>query len=198
MFKKSLFVILILSLSACTVRPTTPVSTPAENQVDSQEQAVYAVLLPKLYPASTSFVIMDTTATDVLGADNTPQVVDRILQIMYGVAPATADNFRARNDKAYPVGPDMQIGVNYVLLSWPERNKIFGQNTSGWEEFYNNYPQTPGITTFSRVGFNTTFDQALVYIGTQSNWLAGAGYYILLKKVNGVWSIDQKITAWAS
>ena len=29
-------------------------------------------------------------------------------------------------------------------------------------------------------------------------WLAGAGYYILLKKADGVWRIDQQVTAWIS
>jgi hypothetical protein len=196
MLKKLFLAALLFLLAACTARPTAA-PTPIANTIDNQEEAVYAALLPKLYSAS-SFVIMDTTATDVLGVDNTAQVLDHALQNMYDVAPATVDSFRSRNDKAYPVRADMQIGVDYVLLTWPQRNQIFGQNTSGWEEFYNNYPQTPGITTLSRVGFNTTFDQALVYVGTQSNWLAGAGYYVLLKKVNGTWTIDQKVLTWTA
>ncbi len=98
----------------------------------------------------------------------------------------------------YPIRSDMDLGSPYTLLSQAARNQIFSQNQSGWEIFYNHYPHAPGITSLSRVGFNATFDQALVYIGTQSNWLAGAGYYILLKKTDGLWSIDQQVTAWIS
>ena len=141
---------------------------------------------------------MATTATGVTGVEDTVQTLDYVLQNMHDVDPETKDSFRGRNDTAYPIRPDMDLGGPYTLLSQAGRNKIFGQNQSGWEIFYNRYPQAPGITTLSRVGFNSTFDQALVYIGTQSNWLAGAGYYVLLKKINGIWNIDQQVMTWIS
>ncbi len=107
-------------------------------------------------------------------------------------------SFRNRNDAAYPISPDMNIGGPYTLLSQAGRQQIFGVNQSGWEIFYERYPQAPGITTLSRVGLNSSLDQALVYIGTQSNWLIGSGYYILLKKVDGAWNIDQRVMTWIS
>jgi len=196
MVKKFLLLALTLFSASCTAKPaSTP--TPPAVQIDVEEQVVYAFLLPKMYQ-NRGYVIMATTATDATGVDNTAQILNYILQNMHGVAPETVDSFRARNDTVYPIRPDMNLGSPYTLLSQAGRNRIFGQNQSGWEIFYNRYPQAPGITTLSRVGFNTTFDQALVYIGTQSNWLAGAGYYILLKKTNGAWSIDQKVMAWVS
>ena len=196
MFRRLFFAFTLLSLTACTAIATPP-PTPAADQINIEEQSVYAFLLPKMYTA-TGFVIMDTTATDATGMDNTAQTLDYILQNMHDVAPETVDSFRARNDAAHPIRPDMNLGASYILLSQAEKNQIFGQNQSGWEIFYNHYPQAPGITTLSRVGFNAALDQALVYIGTQSNWLAGAGYYVLLKKVNGVWSIDQQVMTWIS
>jgi hypothetical protein len=114
------------------------------------------------------------------------------------VAPETQDSFRSRNATSQILRSNMQLGEPYTLLSQSARNRIFGQNQSGWDVFYNHYPQAPGITTFSRVGFNSSLDQALVYMGTQSNWLAGAGYYFLLIKVNGTWTIDQQVMVWVS
>ena len=144
------------------------------------------------------YVIMADTATSATGVDNTAQTLDYVLQNMHDVAPETLDSFRSRNDDSQPLRPDMQLGGPYTLLSQAGKNQIFSQNQSGWDIFYNRYPQAPGITTFSRVGFNATLDQALVYMGTQSNWLVGTGYYILLKKVNGTWSIDQQVMIWES
>jgi hypothetical protein len=196
MFKKLLLLYLTLCAAACTAKPTsTP--TPSADQIDLEEQAVYAFLLPKMYRNS-QYVIMATTATNATGVDNTAQTLDYVLQNMHGVASETVDSFEIRNDAAYPIRPDMNLGGPYTLLSQDRRNQIFGQNQSGWEVFYNRYPQAPGITTLSRVGFNSAFDQALVYIGTQSNWLAGAGYYVLLKKGDGVWNIDQQVMTWIS
>jgi hypothetical protein len=75
---------------------------------------------------------------------------------------------------------------------------LFNQNQDGWQLFYEQYPGTPGITTISQVGFNVNFDQALVYVGTMSHWLAGAGYFMLLNKVNGAWIVDQQVMSWIS
>jgi hypothetical protein len=196
MCKKSLLFSLALCLAACTAKPASSPTLSAD-QIEVEEQAVYAYLLPKMYH-NRGYVIMDTTATSVTGVENTSQTLDYVLQNMHSVTAETVDSFRLRNDKAYPIRPDLDLGSPYTLLSQAGRNKIFSQNQSGWEIFYNRFPQAPGITTLSRAGFNSNLDQALVYIGTQSNWLAGAGYYVLLKKAGGVWSIDQQVMAWIS
>jgi hypothetical protein len=196
MFKRSFLFCLALCVAACTTKSSSS-PTPSADQIDVEEQIIYAYLLPKMYQ-NRGYVIMDTTATSATGVENISQTLDYVLQNMHGVAAETVDSFRIRNDTAYPILPDMDLGGPYTLLSQAGKNKIFGQNQSGWEIFYDRYPQAPGITRLSRAGFNSTFDQALVYIGTQSNWLAGAGYYVLLKKAGGVWSIDQQVMAWIS
>jgi hypothetical protein len=198
MVKKLILLSFILCAAACTAKTaSTPLPTPSTGQIDMEQQAVYAFLLSNLYQHR-GYVIMDTTATGVTGVENTTQTLDYVLQNMHSVDSGTMVSFRSRNDAAYPISPDMNIGGQYTLLSQAGRQQIFGQNQSGWEIFYERYPQAPGITTLSRVGFNNALDQALVYIGTQSNWLAGSGYYILLKKLNGAWSIDQRVMTWIS
>ena len=183
-------------ITACTARPT-PVPTPAADQVEAEEQAVYAFLLPKMYQ-NRGYVIMALTATGPTGVDSTPQTLEYVLQNMHDVASETVNSFRSHNEASHPLRKDLDLGSPYTLLTQEARNQIFGQNQSGWDIFYNRYPQAPGITTLSRVGFNSTLDQALVYIGTQSNWLAGAGYYVLLKKGESGWSIDQQVMTWIS
>lgn len=195
MYRKLLLTLLLL-ITACTAAPT-PSPTPGANQIDGEEQAVYAYLLPEMYK-NRSYVIMATTATGPTGVENTAQTLDYVLQNMHDVDPKTLDSFKSRNDAAHPMRQDMDLGSPYTLLTQAGKNQIFGQNQSGWEIFYNHHPQAPGITSLSRVGFNDMLDQALVYIGTQSNWLAGAGYYILLKKGAEGWSIDQQVMVWVS
>jgi len=198
MVKKLILLSFILCAVACTAKPaSTPLPTPSTGQIDTEQQAVYAFLLLNLYQHR-EYVIMDTTSTGVTGVENTTQTLDYVLQNMHSVDSGTVVSFRSRNDAAYPISPDMNIGGPYTLLSQAGRQKIFGENQSGWEIFYERYPQAPGITTLSSVGFNNSLDQALVYIGTQSNWLAGSGYYILLKKLDGAWNIDQRVMTWIS
>ena len=197
MFKKILLLLLCLCTAACSAGRPTVVPTPAADQINREEQAVYAFLLSKTYQHK-GYVIMADTATNLSGGNNTTQTLDYVLQNIHNVTPETVDSFRSRNAGSQTLRPDMQLGGPYTLLSQAGKNRIFSQNQSGWDIFYNHYPQAPGITTFSRVGFNAGLDQALVYMGTQSNWLVGAGYYILLKKSNGIWSIDQQVMVWVS
>jgi hypothetical protein len=197
MFRKFLFVFLAFIFSACTGGISAPTPTPSSGQIDLEQQAVYAALLHNLY-SSSSFVIMDTTATSPGGVGETPSSLDFIMQNMHGVASETRDGFLGRNAAAHPVSPHMDLGTAYVLLTQEEMSKIFSQNQDGWQIFYEQFPGTPGITTLSQVGFNHTFDQALVYVGTMSHWLAGAGYYVLLNKVNGAWVVDQQVMSWIS
>ena len=196
MFRKFLLVILVIVLPACAATPA-PLPTPSEAQIDTGQQNVYAALLQKLYSAS-SYVIMDSTATGPSGVGDTASTLDLMIQNLPGLEQQTADSFRVRNEAAYPVPPDMHLGSAYALLSQPNMRQIFSQNRDGWQLFYEIYPGTAGITTLSRVGFNATLDQALVYVGTLSHWLAGAGYYVLLKKVNGAWIVDQQVMSWIS
>jgi hypothetical protein len=196
MFKKCLVFILAVVLTACAGTPL-PAPTPAPEQVDGEQQAVYAALLHGLY-SSANFVIMDTSSTSPGGVGDIASILVNILQNMHGVDAHTADNFRARNDASYPVSPRMDLGVPYVLLTRDQMTQLFNQNQDGWQLFYEQYPGAPGITTLSRVGFNAAFDQALVYVGTMSHWLAGAGYFVLLNKVNGAWVVDQQVMSWIS
>lgn len=194
--KKLIFSLLALLLAACGGKQTAS-PTSAGDQTALQEQAVYTAVLQQVYGAS-SFVIMDSTATGPVGVDDTNQTFDYVLQNMHDVDPGTLESFRSNNAKAHPVPADMHLGVDYIVLTQAQRNQIFDLNQSGWETFYNNYPDAPGLTSISRVGFNATFDQALVYVGTQSNYLAGAGYFVLLTRSGETWTVDQKVMTWIS
>jgi hypothetical protein len=194
--RKILISLLCLVLAACAAGPAqTP--TASAPQMDSEEQSVYAAVLLKLY-AAPDYVIMDTSTTSLAGIEDTSSTLDHVLLNMHDVDADTIQSFRNRNDAAYTLSPDMQIGAGYVLLTQVEKTGLFNQNRDGWQLFYEKYPDTPGITTLSRVGFNNALDQALLYAGTQSQWLAGAGYYLFLKKVNGTWTVLQQVMTWIS
>lgn len=196
MFNKLIIAFIILSLAACTATVTpTSTPTPPANQIDVEEQAVYAALLAQMYSAS-SFVIMDTTATDPGGVENTAQTLDHVLQNLHDVDPETANSFRIRNDAVYSISQDMALGVEVTLISQADKNSIFGQNQSGWGIFHDRNSNALGITALSRVGFNVELDQALVYLGMYSDWVNDAGYCVLLNKIDGDWVLDQKAVTW--
>jgi hypothetical protein len=194
MLKKLFLGLLLLTMLACSsgrLLPATPTVSP-----DAEEQVVYAALLQEMYPAG-RYVLTDTTQSDILPG-SVDDELGYVLEQVQGVDTSTIAGFRMRNDQSSLLRADMNLGAPYILLSETDMNAIFGGSQDGWEVFYSRYPDAPGIITFSRVGFNAVMDQALVYVGNQSHWLAGAGYYVLLEKVDGVWTITQQVMTWIS
>jgi len=91
----------------------------------------------------------------------------------------------------------IKLNSVYLLISETETGKIFS-GEDGWNRFYKEYRGAQGIMMLSRVGFDRNKNEALVYIGNQSDWLAGVGYYVLLRKESGKWVVKDQLMAWIS
>lgn len=177
--------------------PTIIPSPSATPDATMEEERVYASLVNALYSSSSLLVIMDQTQTSVLGlADET--TYQHVEDSLKNLSADTMQNFRTNNAATQTLRASMVLSVQYILFSQKDRQELFQINQSGWDVFYNRYPDAPGIITFSKAGFNKTMDQALVYLGIQSNWLAGAGNFYLMKKVDGKWMIDEQVMSWIS
>lgn len=106
----------------------------------------------------------------------------------------TLDNYLAVNKVSGPLtisAPDL----NVVLIPQPEFPDNLGMF---WDTFYKTYPNSSGLIYFSHVGFNSSNDQAFVYVGRSCGGLCGSGSYILLKKRNGRWLILSDSVLWIS
>ena len=61
------------------------------------------------------------------------------------------------------------------------------------------YSGAPGITEFSRVGFNSKKNKALVEAGFSGrSHLQTCGYLVLLEKRKNSWVIQKKAISWIS
>ncbi|KYK31890.1 MAG: hypothetical protein HXS48_07765 [Theionarchaea archaeon] len=115
---------------------------------------------------------------------------------MRAVKQETFDDFQIKNTQPCPLADFFDLDVTVVFMNEKEVREHF-QNDA-WFELYAKYPFSQGIMTLSRVGFNSEMNQALVYVGNQKEILSGAGYYVLLTKMNGVWIIQDKVMIWIS
>jgi hypothetical protein len=70
----------------------------------------------------------------------------------------------------------------------------------GWARFYDEYPQSEGFLSLSRVGFGRKKSQALVYValvrGHLSGRMWGDGRYILVLKKKGRWRVQKQEAIW--
>jgi len=190
MRRAALLFMLGLLLAGCGLKPTP--------DLQAEENAIYLALFQGILgPEAKLLVIEDHTST--FGAlYNWKQTSQYIKENLPAVAPETLADFQARNAQPQPLKDFLSIPIPTVLFSEQERNEIFQSSGNGWDEFYRRYPGAPGLSAISRAGLNKDRTQAFVYIGTQSHYLAGVGYYVLLVKENGTWKVSNQLMAWIS
>jgi hypothetical protein len=114
----------------------------------------------------------------------------------------TLADFLAKNRKPHPVEPHFTLGGQLDCLSTEDLERIFLPDDTtaqaGWDRFYELYPQSEGIVSFSRVGFDANVTQALVYTAQSRDALYGRGTYWLCVKSGERWAVLQSNTAWVS
>ena len=116
-----------------------------------------------------------------------------------GLDESVAKDFALINQKPYPLynlfGFKSPVRmVDQATLDGFSKNGVEGY----WDLFYKKFPDSQGLITLSRVGFNSTRTQALVYIGNSCGGLCGTGYYVRLDKQGNVWKVTKNSMAWIS
>jgi len=206
----------IFSLTAVTVglflcRPSTPLaaqnSEPSPIQ-DAEEYAVYSAVLNAEFAAETAtrqFVIDDYTPSP-----KKPKFTGFIGGLTFSGAalppidPQTAADFDAKIKESSALERKFSLNLPYVLVSECDLRKIFPPDAQGhidagpWQQFYEKYPGALGIISLSRVGFNSTKQEAVVRVAVQYGLLGGSGKVFVLSKRSEKWEIRKKVTIWLS
>ena len=193
-----IYPILLSLITACAGQASTPIVSPpdiSQADLEKEEQAIYASFLKNnLEP----IVIQKDTSTEGLPSseDELKQRMEYIASGLPDASKETLDHYFESNRQPSQLSPDMQLGVHYILLSTEELSAVMDQ-PDGWEAFHEKYSPS-GYMQFSRVGFNDTVDQAIVYVGSIPGPMMGSGNYYLLEKKAGQWGIREQVLAWVS
>ncbi|MEO6393056.1 MAG: hypothetical protein ABIP75_14505 [Pyrinomonadaceae bacterium] len=163
---------------------------------------------------SDEYLVYDALLADWLGTDGPLRIVlgrftkDRIMdedsvdsaKPIGDVSKETSNDYGQKNRRrTYELLKDLfPHPEKIILINDSETNELFSDRTEGWKLFYVRYPNSQGMTTLSRVGFDSNKTEAVVYFGTQSDWLAGAGYQVILRKTEGIWKIASRRMLWIS
>jgi hypothetical protein len=108
----------------------------------------------------------------------------------------TRNDFDEKNKIPCSLDPHIQPAERIQLLSAREERISFPRGSGSWKAFYAKYPGAKGFTLLSRIGFNSTRDQALIYLGNSCELLCGHGYLVLLRKHNGKWKVVKQAEIW--
>jgi len=178
------------------------------NQLTAEDYNVYSDLLRQMVKPQKLFVIRDHTMAEWKTEELDEEVRKNSLEYMkkiFGLEQndEILSDYYKKNEQPYPLERKFNFQTDYILVS-DTVNEIFNKDNRSWEsdlswkEFYEMYPGAYGITEFSRVGFNSEKNKALVEMGNTSGPLAGWGYLVLLEKKNNSWIIQKKAESWIS
>jgi hypothetical protein len=184
-------VLLILNFIACSF--LTPAPTPTAADIKKEEQSVYSFFL---HDSGGVALILQETSTNI-SEDNPEQSINFIKSGLKNISKETVDSYLARNAKPSQLSPDMKFSMEYKLLSTDELAEISSQADWG-QALSEKYPDSHGYIIFSRVGFNNSLDQAVIYVGKIAGPMMGSGSYYLMEKKNGEWLLKEQVMSWIS
>lgn len=175
-----------------------PTVNDAVNSIDAPEYSVYSALVEEMYIKDRTDLIVIKKRTDLNPLIRDLQSDLKRLQVNnHNIRLETINDFQIKNKERLPLNNNFKINAPYILLDEQEYLEMF-QDAQGWDRFRKKYPNSQGLVTLSRIGFNTSMDQALVYVSNQRAGFGGEGYYVLLSKEGHRWTITQKSGVWIS
>jgi hypothetical protein len=109
----------------------------------------------------------------------------------------TLEDFVAKNKVTHPIPPILLLEGQLKPMSDKDLMQIL-RDRDGWDRFRSIYPQSSGVVGFSRVGFNASVTQALVFAGKQVDKTKGQGGYTLFEKDDDKWQNIGTAMVWNS
>jgi hypothetical protein len=195
MFRKSsLVVFLALSAVAYVSAQPTPGPTVAEYQFIS---GLYASAGPQL-----NLVIRNRSFPVEIYLDKAvPTTADLSLKTakkhLSGVSDETIADFNTKNSIAFQFADRFEFPGRHRLVSLDEILQLFPSGRDpykGWKAFRKKY-EAQSWHQFSRVGFNKSQDQALIYAAYDSENFSD-GTYSLYVKEGGMWKRKKSFAVW--
>jgi hypothetical protein len=203
-------VLLALFLSGCQDHRAKTASLPSP-ELEQEEYNVYSSLLNRDSDAKDDEIalIFDYTEivpiVDTINGYSLPSIF-RTRDYIPGfdgkiyiaeIGEDTLRDFEQKNQHRSPLNYKFDLKSKILLFSNEELWDIMREEAY-WYKLSSKYPNSRGIFTFSRVGFNQTRDKAIVYQHWYDGGRANSGHIILLYKVNGVWTLKKAISLWLS
>jgi hypothetical protein len=191
---------LIILAAAMALAQTSVAPSPTE-ACTSDDYAIYAAALTDLYGKQKigRVVLIDQTSMGVPpGMAAMTQFGGKAQPLLKDFSKEARDDFDARNKTHATIEADKLKSSFEIVLLDAETARKSVEGPSGWKNFRERYPNSPGMTLVSRPGTDGVHSHALLYVGNSCDMLCGGGTLIFLNKENGEWKVANKVAIWVS
>jgi hypothetical protein len=108
----------------------------------------------------------------------------------------TVIDFERKARNSCVLKPQFGDAESYKVITREELERIFKEGH--WEDFYKKYPEAGGVWTFSRPGYNSARNEAVLYVSHACGILCGTGHLYFLAKQNDRWTVKNRLMLWIS
>jgi len=180
----------ISALLAAQVVPARSQRADVRSNIPAKEYAIYSVVIGNMYKVSSDsqsevnpLLIDDRTVKNYFAA-MAGKDEGKILKQEFSsvISQETIDDYVAKNAKSYQLTKSFNLKLEYVLIPKEESD----------------LSNLVGSISLSRVGFDSSGKQALVYIRDYCGPLCGGGNYMLLVKNRHGWIVKKRVNSWVS
>jgi hypothetical protein len=101
--------------------------------------------------------------------------------------PETVESFLAAIETQRPLPPAIGRLAAFLLVDEREARAITARD--GWRAFERRHALAPGIVSVSRIGFDRSGSQALLYVSFVCGLLCGHDDFVLLERGDAAWRV---------
>jgi len=165
----------------------------AQSQASDDDLTVYGALIEYWHEEQfldrekKLLVIVDQTSRGDYFDGNMNKTLQYVKKGLSGVSPELLESYRARNKKEYTLGGRLPIKSDYIFVTPEDIRNSF--RDKGWSSFYLRYPEAGGILGFSRVAYNRSGTEALVFASCAKGGTNFFTCYYRLVKADGLWKV---------
>lgn len=163
----------------------------------SNDEELYRDFMAWFNHGRSESVILDEY-TSLSSGDEThlTTILHPITNESYELSQEVIDDFIAKNSVPSQLPQNMDLGVEYILLTQSEKEEMLKSQKYLWKAVMERYPDSSGIIlNLSGVGFDKTYTHALI----SYNFVfagSGAGAYCVFEKETNSWVWKDCFSRW--
>ena len=172
---------------------------------NAEEYEVYSVLITERFIKDRVklLVIQDQTLyyanPDYLKSTTSEERIQDLKKYCPSVDESALRDFEAKHMQPSKLDMKFKLPLRYILINKTEVDETPVLEAGKLvESFYEKYPETEGLISLSKVGFNKDHNQAFVRVEFTFCPLCSFGEKVLLKKEFGTWKIANTFGGWVS
>jgi hypothetical protein len=198
-------ILILLSTIWCS-----PCTVATQDSKESMDRDVYTAVLdtlfaePDIRPGST-LVLGDSTSDSVYMANR--MVFRRSTDVGFvaelfrdfGYVDKTAvSSFEDRHQRQAGIPEVFPSRANVVRVFKQSLDSLPDGNKAHWRAFYEKYPGSAGLVSFSPIGYSRNGDVAIVMVDHVCGRLCGRGYLVGLQRKDGRWHVATIKPTWTA